>query len=130
MQATPKNKIKVCVIISVFIFCGCTNQYEKDAIGKYIISYSEKNSVANKTGLDSSILLLSKDNTFSLSFEKNTVNGTWQADDNGDFTWIRFNSEKGVLTEGRIGDSVIIFFTPTNFFYPNLTKMIYHKSVK
>jgi len=70
MQATPKSKIKVCVIISVFIFCSCANQYEKDAIGKYIISYSEKNNVANKTGLDSSILLLSKANSFSLSFEK------------------------------------------------------------
>jgi len=69
MQATP-TKIKVCIIISVFIFYSCTNQYEKDAIGKYIISYSEKNNVANKTGLDSSILLLSKANSFSLSFEK------------------------------------------------------------
>ena len=100
IKASLKNKIKVCVIISTFIFYSCTNRYEKDAVGKYIISYSEKDSIANQTGLDSSILLLSKYNKFSLSFEKNTVNGTWQADDNGDFTLIKFNSEKGVLTEG------------------------------
>jgi hypothetical protein len=112
----------------MYIFYGCTNQYEKDAAGKYMISYSEKDNVENKTGLDSSILLLSADNKFTLSFEKSIVNGTWRAGDNGDFTWIKFNNERGVLTEARIGDSVIIFFTPTNFFYPGLTKIIFHKS--
>lgn len=115
-----------CIII-ILIFCGCTNQYEIAAKGKYKISSIEKGGVENYNNKDTSILLLNDRNEFSLSFKNRTLVGSWNANDNGDITWIKLVDKNGIAINGQIGDSIVILYPPLTFVSNDVTKMVYHK---
>lgn len=113
------------LILSLF---SCTNKYEKEAIGKYKISFSQAKDSTAKITLDSSILTLYENNKFSLALNKKIIHGVWNADDNGDYTWIKFSDTNNILlTNGIIGVENIMIFTPSNFYYPSIEKLTYHK---
>lgn len=120
------NYIKYLILVSIFL--GCTNRYEINARGHYKISYIEKKGIVDHTeNKDESILFLKSNNEFSLLFRNKTIIGKWEADDNGDITWIKLVSKNGIETNGQIGDSIIIFNSPLTLFSGDITKIIYHK---
>ena len=115
------------VIYVLFFFVSCSNQYEENLVGEYKALNYERIDTLIRQEIDTSTLKLYRKNKFSLCFTNKTVNGSWEAGDNGDFTWIRFNYKGKELTEGRVGDSIIIITTPTNFFNPGFKRMTFRR---
>jgi hypothetical protein len=86
---------------------SCLNKYEKEVVGNYELYKYELNDkkfeVDNFTKLN-----VKKDKTFEMKSKNITLNGKWEADDSGDWTYIELelNDQK---IEGRISGSSIIF---------------------
>lgn len=113
------------IVISVILFSlGCKNKYENAIIGKYkVFAYDKKDTVGISDNIP--ILTLKDDKTFSLMSPKKQIAGEWEADDDGDRTWIRFYFNS-IISDGFIGgDSFnkVIIWNPQDFSYPHLEKL-------
>lgn len=97
-------------IVILFLFLtlnSCLNQYEKEIVGNYeLYNYELRDS---KFLVDEfTKLTLKNDKTFEIKYENKIINGKWDADDIGDWTYIElaFNEQK---IEGKISGNSILF---------------------
>ena len=86
---------------------SCLNQYEKEVIGNYeLYKYELINSKVE--AYEFTKLIIKKDKTFEIKLENKIINGKWQANDNGDWTYIVLEY-KELKVEGKIGGNSIHF---------------------
>ena len=115
------------LVIFSFLF-GCTNQYEKEAIGYYkVINYERKDS-ADTSKIDFPIsLTLNINKTYLLVFKDSTSKGKWKGGDDGDRTWISFFYNDEMQTDGDMGRGLINVWNPRDFNCPQLKTLVFKK---
>ena len=95
------------IIFLLLTLSSCLNQYEKEVIGNYELYKYE---LTDSTLLPDEFtkLTVKSDKTFEIKYEKEILKGKWEADDNGDWTYIElvFNKQK---SEGIISQNSILF---------------------
>jgi hypothetical protein len=88
--------MKYFAIALSLLFVACSNKYEEQIIGTYIVTgharypnlYNNHFSLIQK---DSTRLILKSDKTFHLIGNRINISGTWKAFDTGDWTEIDFS---------------------------------------
>jgi len=95
------------IIFLLLTLSSCLNQYEKEVVGNYELYKYE---LTDSTFLPDEFtkLTVKSDKTFEIKYEKEILKGKWEADDNGDWTYIElvFNKQK---SEGIISQNSILF---------------------
>ena len=123
-------KYAILGMLILSFFYGCTNRYEKQAVGYYEVgSYERIDSLStNKIDLPSS-LTLNEDKTFLLVFKDSTAKGKWTADDYGDWTLVEF-FVKGNKIQAQLGINEIHVINPFEFNCPQLKTLVFKKAIK
>ncbi len=110
-------------LVPIFIW-GCNNQYENKIIGDYAPKKIIPDSV-----IDNSIYLKLKGNrSYELHAYGKKHDGTWNAGDNGDRTWIEFNDS--VNSQGQILGrefNVIRILNPGTFCCPGVDSLYFER---
>ena len=94
----------ICLLLTLN---SCLNQFGKEVVGNYeLYNYELKDSTFLPDEFTK--LTIKSDKTFEIKYENKIINGEWEADDNGDWTYIElvFNKQK---SEGRILGNSILF---------------------
>lgn len=90
-----------------FIY-GCTNNYEKQAVGYYEVANYERIDTVRTSKLDlPSSLTLIDDKTFFLVFKGSISKGKWKAGDDGDRTWVSFYYNGKMRSDVDVGKDII-----------------------
>ena len=115
-----KAKIIILSLLSLTLN-SCLNEYEKEVIGKYDLREYKLKDPLEKTSINP-ILSVNKNKTFILEFKNKVISGTWEANDNGDWTYIEFTYGNDKI-EGRIGTDEIHINSPYNFGIENVESL-------
>ena len=94
----------ICLLLTLN---SCLNQFGKEVVGNYeLYNYELRDSTFLPDEFTK--LTIKSDKTFEIKYENKIINGEWEADDNGDWTYIElvFNKQK---SEGRILGNSILF---------------------
>jgi len=123
------NKIFITFFLVLF-FSACMNSYERKIIGRYSTSdYSLNDSAHYLNHTDLPYLILNGNKKFTLVFRSNSVEGTWSADDYGDFTLVDFevnnNKQEGILLGPNL--EIIKIDNPSVFYFPSLKSISFKR---
>lgn len=79
----------------VLVFASCKNKYERDLVGKYEATVANGLNIGNKKW--TIFLELTMKKKFALNFDTTNISGSWEAGDNGDFTWLNLKSPDKII---------------------------------
>ncbi|MCS3801620.1 hypothetical protein [Niastella sp. OAS944] len=120
-------------VILTALVLSCKNKYEKAVTGNYeVYEYKNKDTASASPLLVGSKLTLNEDNTFLFVIDKKQLNGKWNAGDDGDRTWIRFEFNS-ITSDGVIGGdsfNIIEIVNPQDFGCPSLESLSYKRLIE
>jgi hypothetical protein len=89
----------VAILLYGATITGCQNKYEDQLVGIYMdVPEAKWNDLTVHLG--TVVLALEEDGTYHLRAHGTETQGTWEAGDNGDWTWIDFHGTKD--SQGRV----------------------------
>ncbi len=88
----------VAALLTASTITGCHNKYEQQLVGLYVLE-SDWPELTVREG-KSVVLTLEADGTYAVVAHGTRTIGTWEAGDNGDWTWIDFHGTKDA--QGRV----------------------------
>jgi hypothetical protein len=126
------KKISKGTILTLFIglmMTGCRNSYEDNAVGHYK-SYTHL--LENREGPfpdnSKAEIDLNPDMTFSFKKDKVTINGIWNAYDDGDHTWLTLKLHNGGVSNNFLGTNSIELLNASLFNYSGYFSITFNKT--